>query len=287
MQTFEKSTLYVVATPLGNLGDFSPRAIETLKNVDVIAAEDTRHSRPLLQHFGIATPLISLHSHNEREQGEHIISRLKNGESVGLISDAGTPLISDPGAKLLEMVHANHLNVKAIPGASAIISALSIAGFPADKFVFEGFLPSKPSTRRAHLETLIKETRTQVFYEAPHRILETIEDFIAIFGEIRRGALVKEISKIYETCLNRSLIELKQWLEQDHAHQKGEFVIILGGFIKEQTTEEISNEAEHILKVLCKSLPIKEAARLTAEITHLPKNKLYAHALTFSKGLEK
>jgi 16S rRNA (cytidine1402-2'-O)-methyltransferase len=284
MQTLEKSTLYVVATPLGNLGDFSPRAIETLKNVDLIAAEDTRHSRPLLQYFGIAIPLISLHSHNEREHTEEIISRLKNGESVGLISDAGTPLISDPGAKLLEMVHANGLNVKAIPGASAITSALSIAGFPADQFIFEGFLPSKPSTRRSHLETLIKETRTQVFYEAPHRILETIEDFIAIFGETRRGALVKEISKIHETCLNGSLTKLKHWLEEDPVRQKGEFVIILGGFIKEQTLEEISNEAEHILKILCKSLPIKEAARLTAEITQLSKNKLYAHALTFTKG---
>jgi len=287
MQTLEKSTLYVVATPLGNLGDFSPRAIETLKNVDLIAAEDTRHSRPLLQYFGIATPLISLHSHNEREHSEDIIARLKNGESVGLISDAGTPLISDPGAKLLEMVHANHLNVKAIPGASAIVAALSMAGFPADQFVFEGFLPSKPSTRRAHLETLIKETRTLVFYEAPHRILETIEDFIAIFGETRQGALVKEISKIYETCLRGTLQYFQTWLKENPAHQKGEFVIILGGFIKEETTEEISNEAEHILKVLCKSLPIKEAARLTAEITQIPKNKLYAHALTFTKGLEK
>lgn len=287
MQTLEKSTLYVVATPLGNLGDFSPRAIETLKNVDLIAAEDTRHSRPLLQYFGISTPLISLHSYNEREHSEDIISRLKNGESVGLISDAGTPLISDPGAKLLEMVHANHLNVKAIPGASAIISALSIAGFPADQFVFEGFLPSKPSTRRSHLETLIKETRTQVFYEAPHRILETIEDFIAIFGETRQGALVKEISKIHENCVRGELQLLKTWLEKDPAHQKGEFVIILAGFIKEETAEEISNETEQILKVLCKALPIKEAARLTAEITHISKNKLYAHALTFSKGLEK
>lgn len=287
MQILEKSTLYVVATPLGNLGDFSPRAIETLKKVNVIAAEDTRHSRPLLQYFGIATPLISLHSHNEREQGEEIISRLKNGESIGLISDAGTPLISDPGAKLLDMVHANGLNVKAIPGASAITSALSIAGFPADQFVFEGFLPSKPSTRRTHLETLIKETRTLVFYEAPHRILETIEDFIAIFGETRRGALVKEISKIHETCLHGCLNNLKKWLEEPPSHQKGEFVIILGGFIKEETTEEISLETEHILKVLCKSLPIKEAARLTAEITQLPKNKLYAHALTFQKELKK
>ena len=286
MQALEKSTLYVVATPLGNLGDFSPRAIETLKKVNVIAAEDTRHSRPLLQYFGIATPLISLHSHNERHASEDIINRLKNGESVGLISDAGTPLISDPGAKLLETLHANHLNIRVIPGPSAITAALSIAGFSADKFVFEGFLPSKPSTRRVHLETLIKETRTLVFYEAPHRILETIEDFIAIFGETRRCALVKEISKIHETCLNGCLKNLKNWLEENPAHQKGEFVIILSGFAKEETTDEISFETEHILKTLCKALPLKEAARLTADITHLSKNKLYAHALMLTKGVE-
>lgn len=287
MQVIEKSTLYVVATPLGNLGDFSPRAIETLKKVDLIAAEDTRHSRPLLQYFGITTPLMSLHAHNEYQHAEEIISRLKNGESIGLISDAGTPLISDPGAKLLAMVHANFLNVKAIPGASAIISALSIAGFPADQFVFEGFLPSKPSARRAHLKTLINETRTQVFYEAPHRILETIEDFISIFGETRRGALVKEISKIHETCVHAPLIDLKTWLEKDPTHQKGEFVIVLEGSIKEETTQAIPEQVEHILKVLCTALPLKEAARLTAEITHFPKNKLYAHALTFLQGLIK
>jgi len=190
MVSIEKGTLYVVATPIGNLQDFSPRAQSVLRQVNLIAAEDTRHSRHLLNHFSITTPLQSLHEHNERQIAHNLLQRLHNDDNIALISDAGTPLISDPGYYLIQTALAEQITVVPIPGPSALISALSVAGFPADRFVFEGFLPAKAAARRQRLEILVEESRTLVFYEAPHRLVDCVNDMAQIFGEARQAVLV-------------------------------------------------------------------------------------------------
>jgi 16S rRNA (cytidine1402-2'-O)-methyltransferase len=277
--------LYIVATPIGNLQDCSARAIQILKHVDLIAAEDTRHSRRLLDQFGITTPLYALHEHNEYHHSQTLISRLLSGTSIALISDAGTPLISDPGYYLVAACHQAEIVVSPIPGASALISALSAAGMPADRFVFEGFLAAKSGARRKQLEALSQESRTLVFYETPHRIVDSVADMIAIFGAAREVVMARELTKVYETIHRSTLGELSQWLQQDTQQQKGEFVLVIAG-APPQSNEEIPAEAVRIFHLLREELPLKQAAKLTSQITGIHRNQLYALGLAQEKPQE-
>ena len=271
-------TLYIVATPIGNLQDFSPRAQTVLNQVNLIAAEDTRHSRHLLNHFGIKTPLQALHQHNEHQKTSILLERLKKGDNIALISDAGTPLISDPGHYLIENAHAAQITIVPIPGASALISALSAAGFPADSFIFEGFLPAKKLARQQRLEFLQTESRTLVFYESPHRLLDSLNDMAEIFGQQREAVLVKELSKVFETIYRDKLSGILDWLNTKAERQKGEFVLIIQG-APPPNDKALSTEAKRIFNLLRQELPIKKAAKLTSEITGESKNSLYAFGL--------
>ena len=272
-------TLYVVATPIGNLEDISARALRILKEVSLIAAEDTRHSARLLQHFGIATPLAACHEHNEREDGGRFVSRLLAGEDVALISDAGTPLISDPGFHLVRQARAADVRVVPVPGACALIAALSAAGLPSDRFGFEGFLPAKQVARRTRLETLREETRTLIFYEAPHRILESLQDMGSIFGADRPAVLGRELTKTFETLKGLPLGELHAWVESDLNQQRGECVLIVGGWQAPQGEDAVNQHARRVLQLLLAELPVKRAAAVAAEITGVRKNLLYQLAL--------
>ena len=272
-------TLYVVATPIGNLDDISARALRTLSEVALIAAEDTRHSARLLQHFGIATPLQACHEHNEREHGGRFIGRLQAGDDVALISDAGTPLISDPGYHLVRQARAAGVRVVPIPGACALVAALSAAGLPSDRFIFEGFLPAKMAGRRTRLEMLREEPRTLIFYEAPHRILECIEDLCAIFGGERLAVLGRELTKTFETLKGLPLGELREWVAADSNQQRGECVLLVAGWEAPQGDDQLSVEALRVLDLLLAELPLKRAAALAAEITGVRKNLLYQAAL--------
>ncbi len=271
--------LYVVATPIGNLRDMSPRAIEVLKAVNCIAAEDTRHSAPLLQHFLINTPLISLHEHNERERSARLLEQLQQGESIALISDAGTPLISDPGYFLVHEARNLGVKIVPIPGACALIAALSVSGLPTDRFSFEGFLPAKSKHRLAQLESLRHETRTMVFYEAPHRILDCLQDMQTIFGVKRQAVIARELTKMFETIQSAPLGELLRWVEADANQQRGEIVLILQGAEAKLPEEEDSVSTENILKILLDELPLKQAVDLAAKISGKRKNELYQQAL--------
>jgi len=276
--SIKKGILYVVATPIGNLQDLSPRAQSILQKVTLIAAEDTRHSRHLLTHFNITTPLQSLHEHNERLQSRALLQRLHDGKSIALISDAGTPLISDPGRYLIQMAHAEQIIVMPIPGPSALITALSVAGFLADRFVFEGFLPAKTLARQQRLENLSSESRTLVFYEAPHRIIDCLNDMVQIFGEMREAALVKELTKVFETVYRDTLSHIFNQLTVQADRQKGEFVIVVQG-APEPDSHALNPETERIFQILHNALPLKQAAKLTHEITGVSKNRLYALGL--------
>ncbi len=274
----KKGSLYVVATPIGNLQDFSLRAQSVLREVDLIAAEDTRHSRHLLNHFGITTPLQSLHEHNERIKSRILLQRLHDGDSIALISDAGTPLISDPGSYLIQAAHAAQVTVVPIPGANALISALSAAGFPADRFIFEGFLPAKSAARLRHLEKLSIESRTLVFYEAPHRIFDCLNDMVQLFGEMREAVLAKELTKLFETIYRDTLGGILNWLKTRDSLQKGEFVVVVQG-APERDNRAIDFETERIFQLLRQELPLKQAAKLTGKITGVSKNVLYQFGL--------
>lgn len=271
-------TLYVVATPIGNLQDLSPRAQAVLREVTLIVAEDTRHSRHLLTHFGITTPLQSLHEHNEHQITPVLLQRLQTGDNLALISDAGTPLISDPGHYLLEMAHSQSITVVPIPGPSAIVSALSVAGFAANRFVFEGFLPAKATARQQQLTHLAQEPRTLVFYEAPHRILDCIWDMKQIFGEQRPAAVIKELTKCFETIYRSTLTDLFQWLAAQPDRQKGEFVIVVQG-APPLDNKILDLNTKRIFNLLRQDLPLKQAAQLTSEITGISKNILYNFGL--------
>ncbi|MEG7362052.1 16S rRNA (cytidine(1402)-2'-O)-methyltransferase [Pseudomonas citronellolis] len=271
-------TLYVVATPIGNLDDISARALRTLREVALIAAEDTRHSIRLLQHFGIETPLAACHEHNEREQGGRFITRLLAGDDVALVSDAGTPLISDPGYHLVRQARAAGIRVVPVPGACALIAGLSAAGLPSDRFVFEGFLPAKTAGRKARLEALREEPRTLIFYEAPHRILECIQDMVEVFGEARQAVLARELTKTFETLKGLPLGELRDWVAADANQQRGECVLLLAGW-EAPEEEGIDAESLRVLDLLLAELPVKRAAALAAEITGVRKNLLYQAAL--------
>ncbi|KQB53333.1 methyltransferase [Pseudomonas endophytica] len=277
-------SLYVVATPIGNLDDISARALKVLREVSLIAAEDTRHSLRLLQHFGIATPLGACHEHNERDEGNRFIQRLLAGEDVALISDAGTPLISDPGYHLVRQARAAGVRVVPVPGACALIAALSAAGLPSDRFIFEGFLPAKAVGRRSRLELLKEESRTLIFYEAPHRILECLQDMESVFGADRPALLARELTKTFETLKGLPLAELRAFVEADSNQQRGECVVLVAGWTAPETDQVVSNEAMRILNLLLKEMPLKRAAALAAEITGERKNVLYQVALEKQKA---
>lgn len=276
-------TLYVVATPIGNLDDISARMLKTLQNVALIAAEDTRHSARLMQHFGINTPLIACHDHNERDQGLRLVERLLAGESIALISDAGTPLISDPGFHLVRAVRAAGVPVVPVPGPCALVAALSAAGLPSDRFVFEGFLPARSSGRRQQLEALREETRTLIFYEAPHRLLESLRDMHTVFGDERVVVLARELTKTFETIKGAPLADLCAWVEADSNQQRGECVLLVEGWSAPEGEESLSTEVLRILQLLLAELPLKRAAALAAEITGVRKNLLYQEALRLQK----
>ncbi|MFQ0992543.1 16S rRNA (cytidine(1402)-2'-O)-methyltransferase [Gilliamella apicola] len=274
-------TLYIVATPIGNLDDITLRAIDTLKRVDLIAAEDTRHSGLLLQHLGIKARLYSLHDHNEQEKAQVLIEKLQAGLSIALISDAGTPLINDPGYHLVKACRENGIKVVPIPGACAAIAALSVAGLPSDKFIYEGFLPAKSKARQDNLASLITEPCTMIFYESTHRLLETLKDMQTIFGADKQIVLAKELTKTWETIVSLPVNELIDWLNQDASRQKGEFVLIVAGYT--ESNKDIDPKAINTLKLLQKELPLKKAAAITAEIYGLKKNQLYQIGLNLEE----
>ncbi|HMH27769.1 MAG TPA: 16S rRNA (cytidine(1402)-2'-O)-methyltransferase [Steroidobacteraceae bacterium] len=275
-------TLYVVATPIGNLGDLSPRAADTLKTCDLIAAEDTRHTGILLKHFRIGTPQLSLHEHNESARAAEIIALLREGKSVALVSDAGTPAISDPGFELVRSVAATGMNVVAIPGPCAAIAALSIGALPTDRFCFEGFLPTRGAARLTRLKSLATEPRTLVIYESPHRVRETLEDCVNAFGETRAATVVREATKLHETTYRGSLRELLDKSSTDADFSRGEIVLIVGGALQAESRDgdlEVKSRLDKVLIALLAELPLKQAARLAAQITGARDNETYKRAL--------
>ena len=283
MKSKETGTLYVVATPIGNLQDMSARAVEILKQVDKIAAEDTRHSAPLLKHYSINKPTLSLHDFNERERSQRILEFLSQGESIALISDAGTPLISDPGFRLVRDAKAAGIEVKAVPGACAAIAALSVAGLASDRFTFEGFLPAKPETRRNALLALVHETRTLIFYEAPHRLLSTLQGMAEVFGAERKASVARELTKLYESVLTMSLPELAHYYESHPDELRGEVVILIEGETLSENAAQ-SMRAMEVLDILLEELPLKQAVALAAKISGERKNVLYEKALAQKKN---
>ena len=271
-------TLYIVATPIGNLGDITSRAVETLKSVVLIAAEDTRHSARLLQHFGIQTRMTSYHDFSDDTRVELLLRTLQDGQSVALISDAGTPLISDPGYRLVSRARERGLRVVPIPGVCAMTAALSAAGIPSDRFAFEGFPPAKHTARLKLFQLLQQETRTLVFYESPHRILECVDDMAEGFGAERIAVIARELTKTFETIHSDTLGNLQQWMRADENQQRGEFVVLVKGAETAQD-EAIPADAKRILQVLLEDLSLKQAASLASRLTGVKKNLLYALAL--------
>jgi 16S rRNA (cytidine1402-2'-O)-methyltransferase len=273
----QQGQLFIVATPIGNLSDFSYRAVEVLQQVDVIAAEDTRHSKYLLQHYAIKTPTVSLHEHNEQQRSEMLLQRLLSGDSVALISDAGTPLISDPGYRLVSLVRQQGIKVVPIPGSCALIAALSASGLASDRFAFEGFLPAKASARRQFLQQLINETRTLIFYDSPRRLSGTLSDLSDIFGAERKACLARELTKIHETIETRPLAELRDWVSHDDNQQRGECVVLVEGASTAVAVDE--QELQQVLELLLTELPVKKSAAMAAALTGMGKNQAYQLAL--------
>ncbi len=270
--------LYVVATPIGNLLDITRRALEVLQSVTVVAAEDTRHSRKLLSHYGIGTPMLALHEHNERTATAGLLDRLIAGADIALVSDAGTPLISDPGFYLVRAVRQAGLRVVPVPGPAALTAALSVAGLPTDRFIFEGFLPARQAARRQRLQELQDATATLVFYESSHRILASLADMLALFGPDREATLARELTKTFETIHQASLAELHAWVTADSDQQRGEFVVLVHGALK-PAVAVIDKSTERVLTVLMAELPLRQAAALTAQISGIGKNVVYEYAL--------
>ena len=271
--------LYIVATPIGNLQDISPRAINTLNNVDVIAAEDTRHSGHLLKQLDINTHRIALHEHNERDMAERLTQQLIEGKNIALISDAGTPLVSDPGYHLVKLAHQKQINVVPVPGPSALIAALSAAGLATDRFCFEGFVPSKRNQRKIFYAQRVKEARTMIFYETPHRIVDSLSDLCSELGDERRVVMARELTKTFETIRNDTAKQLLQWVMADTNQQKGEIVLVVEGF-KEIQQDSLSEFNEHVIRTLLKELSLKQAVQLAVNITGEKKKKLYNFALS-------
>lgn len=274
------AVLYVVATPIGNLADMVPRAVSILQSVALIAAEDTRHSRRLLDHFDIRTRCVAYHDHSGAAELSALLAELQAGRSIALISDAGTPLVSDPGYRLVDAALDAGIRVVPVPGACAAIAALSAAGLPTDRFVFEGFLPAKSAARRQRLERLLREPRTLVFYEAPHRLLETLSDLRELFGPQRVAVLARELTKLHETIRRAPLSELCAWVAADSNQTRGECVVLVQGCPE---PEHADAGSERILRLLLDELPLKQAAALAARITGHKKNELYQLALSWQK----
>ncbi|ODM30988.1 16S rRNA (cytidine(1402)-2'-O)-methyltransferase [Marinobacter adhaerens] len=280
-----KGTLYVVATPIGNLDDLSPRAARTLASVDVVAAEDTRHSGRLLSHLGIQKRMVALHDHNEKDRTAGILTELQAGRDVALISDAGTPLISDPGYVLVREARAAGHRVSPIPGPCALVVALSVAGLPTDRFLYVGFLPAKRSGRRASLEVLSSEVATLVFYESPHRIMESVRDIADVLGSDREIVLGREITKTFETFYSGSVADVLAELERDPHGNRGEFVVMVRGAAAQAGSEAAATmDVDRMLRVLLAELPVKKVAKMASELTGLSKNELYQRALALKDG---
>ncbi|MDL0430738.1 16S rRNA (cytidine(1402)-2'-O)-methyltransferase [Marinobacter sp. TBZ242] len=271
-------TLYIVATPIGNLDDMSPRAAAILSRVAVIAAEDTRHSGRLLQHLGISKPMMALHEHNERDKAEQVLEKLSAGQDVALISDAGTPLISDPGFVLVREARSQGYRVTPVPGACALISALSAAGLPTDRFLFAGFLPARQGARKAALERMARESATLVFYESPHRIVDAVRDIEQVMGPGRELVLARELTKTFETFYAGQATRVREAIEADPHGSRGEFVVMVHGASAEELSAG-SDEVDRMLALLLTELPVKKAAKLAAQLTGSSKNELYQRAL--------
>lgn len=269
----DTGVLWVVATPIGNMDDISLRARELLARVDVVAAEDTRHTRVLLQHHGIAVPTIALHEHNEEQVVDSLLDRIKAGASVALVSDAGTPLISDPGYRLVRAAREQSVPVHAVPGACAAIAALSISGLATDRFVFEGFLPPKRAARRARITELRAETRTLVLYESSHRIVAALDDLQHVLGPQRHAVLARELTKLHETVLSMPLSELAVRVASDSNQQRGEIVLLIAGHVEGE--DERLHEGRRVLDILAPHLPPARAAKLAAAISGAPRKALY------------
>lgn len=276
--------LFVVATPIGHLDDMSYRAIDVLKSVSLIAAEDTRTSAQLMKHFNISTPLTACHEHNESNKIDILVQKLLNGEDMALISDAGTPLISDPGFKLVRAAQANGIRVIPVPGACAAIASLSAVGLPSDRFSFQGFLASKQSQRLQQLEKLKDETQTLIFYEAPHRILDSVKDMAAVFGADRPVGFAREITKTFETIKKMALGELVEFIAADHHQQKGEIVLVVGGASEEKDMEQ--EKLDQLLQRLLQDLSVKAASQLAADLTGIKKKIAYQRALELSQAAQ-
>ncbi|ABQ99446.1 TPA: 16S rRNA (cytidine(1402)-2'-O)-methyltransferase [Haemophilus influenzae] len=271
--------LYIVATPIGNLQDITQRALETFAQVDLIAAEDTRHSGLLLSHYGIKKPFFALHDHNEQEKAHILVEKLKQGSNIALISDAGTPLISDPGFHLVRQCREAGIRVVPLPGACAAITALCASGIASDRFCFEGFLPAKSKARKDKLENIAEEDRTLIFYESTHRILDTLEDMQAVLGEGRYIVLAREMTKTWETITGNTIKNLREWLLEDPNRTKGEMVLIVEGKPKSDNNDEISPQAVKALELIAEELPLKKAAAIVAELYGYKKNALYQFGL--------
>ncbi|MDH3978954.1 MAG: 16S rRNA (cytidine(1402)-2'-O)-methyltransferase [Gammaproteobacteria bacterium] len=278
----KNGVLYVVATPIGNLEDISQRAITVLGKVSLIAAEDTRHSRKLLNHYGIAARLQALHEHNERDISKRLLRKLADGHDIALISDAGTPLISDPGFVLVRAARQAGIRVIPVPGPSALIAALSVSGLPTDSFHFEGFLPAKAAARRERLSGLQYANTTLVFYESSHRIVDSLADMAACLGGERNATLARELTKTFETVHDGTLAELGDWIQADSNQQKGEFVVVVQGAVTDPAALDAA--ARHTLEVLLAELPLRQAAALAAKISGVAKNRLYEYGLGLKQG---
>nr|WP_113865345.1 16S rRNA (cytidine(1402)-2'-O)-methyltransferase [Brenneria salicis]NMN93113.1 16S rRNA (cytidine1402-2'-O)-methyltransferase [Brenneria salicis ATCC 15712 = DSM 30166]RBP65192.1 16S rRNA (cytidine1402-2'-O)-methyltransferase [Brenneria salicis ATCC 15712 = DSM 30166]RLM31693.1 16S rRNA (cytidine(1402)-2'-O)-methyltransferase [Brenneria salicis ATCC 15712 = DSM 30166] len=271
------STLYIVPTPIGNLGDITQRALAVLQRVDLIAAEDTRHTGLLLQHFAINARLFALHDHNEQQKADTLLAKLQSGQSIALVSDAGTPLINDPGYHLVRRCREAGIRIVPLPGACAAITALSAAGLPSDRFCYEGFLPAKTKARKDVLRALLEELRTLIFYESTHRLLDSLQDMVEVMGAQRYVVLAREITKTWESIQGAPVGELLAWVKEDENRRKGEMVLIVEGHQADE--RELPAAALHTLALLRSELPLKKAAALAAEIHGVKKNALYRYAL--------
>lgn len=274
----QAAALYIVPTPIGNLNDISQRALDTLQQVDLIACEDTRHTAKLLSHYQISTSTWALHDHNEQYKSEQLVTRLLSGQSVALVSDAGTPLISDPGYHLVNSCRDAGVQVIALPGPCAAVTALSAAGLPTDRFAFEGFLPAKEKARLDKIESLKDEPRTLVFYESPRRLLDSVAALVAVLGDDRRIVVARELTKTFETIHSLPAAEMLVWLQQDSNRSRGEIVLMVAGY-RPDSDDELSAEVLRTLALLRRELPLKKAAALTAEIHGVKKNALYKYGL--------
>lgn len=273
-----ENQLYVVATPIGNLADITIRAQQVLESVDLIAAEDTRHTKKLLNHLGIQKPLMATHDHNEAHAAQQIIEKLESGQNIAIVSDAGTPLIADPGYHVADQVAKAGFNVVPIPGACAVITALCAAALPTDRFIFDGFLPAKTAARQSYFESIKHEERTLVVYESPHRIEASLIDLKTVFGDDKDIVVARELTKTFETFLRGTVAEVLEIMQQDSNQQRGEFVLMIRGVVSNKKLE-VSQEALNLTLLIAKELPLKKAAAIVSEHTGFKKNQLYQLAL--------